>query len=64
MEQTISTYQGRPCCVSEMTVGNTVFTVISVQSDHARETAYQKLKRLILENASSPHGFSDSSRAS
>ncbi|MBQ7736416.1 MAG: transposon-encoded TnpW family protein [Oscillospiraceae bacterium] len=64
MENTISTYQGRPCSVSEMTVGNTVFTVISVQSDHARETAYQKLKRLILDNAASPRGLSESSRAS
>ena len=50
--------------MSEMTVGNTVFTVISVQSDHARETAYQKLRRLILENAVPPQGFSDSSQAS
>ena len=50
MEKTLSTYKGRPCCVTEMTVGNTVFTVISVQSDHARETAVQKVKRLILDS--------------
>ncbi len=64
MEQTISTYHGKPCCVSEMTVGNTVFTVISVQSDHARETACQKLKRLILDNATPQHILSENSKAS
>lgn len=45
------TYNGKPCLVSEMHVGNTIFTVISVQSDLAKETAYEKVKRLILTNA-------------
>lgn len=31
-----------------MTIGNTLFTVISVQSDAAKETAYNKVKNLIL----------------
>ena len=48
MSAAVSTYEGRPCTVSEMTVGNTMFTVISVQSDSARETAFEKIKRLIM----------------
>lgn len=50
MDTAVSTYKGRPCVVSEMTVGNTLFTVISVQSDFARETAFEKVKKLILNN--------------
>lgn len=42
-------YMGRPCRVSEMKVGNTFFTVVSVQSDSAKETAYNKVKKLILD---------------
>ena len=34
--------------MSEMTVGNTIFTVISVQSDSAGETAYEKFRKRIL----------------
>ena len=64
MKKTLSTYKGRPCCVTEMTVGNTVFSVISVQSDHARETASQKLKRLILDSASPQRILSENSKAS
>lgn len=64
MEHILSTYQGRPCCVAQMTIGNTAFTVISVQSDHACETACQKLKRLILDNASPQHILSENSKAS
>ena len=48
------TYKGRPCRVSEMQVGNTLFTVISVQSDRAKETAYDKVKRLILDHSRLP----------
>ena len=54
----ITTYQGRPCSVSKMTVGNTNFTVISVQSDHARETAYEKVKKLILSHSGDMTVFS------
>lgn len=39
---------GKPCHISEMTVGNTVFTVISVQSESAKETAYEKVRKHIL----------------
>lgn len=47
----IETYKGKPCNTSEMQIGNTLFTVISVQSDSAKETAYEKVKKLILANA-------------
>lgn len=62
MDAAASTYEGRPCTVSEMTVGNTLFTVISVQSDSARETAFEKVKKLILGNCTTvPEKFSKSS---
>ena len=41
-------HDGRPCRMSEMTVGNTIFTVVSVQSDSAGETAYEKFRKRIL----------------
>lgn len=44
-----SSYMGKPCRISEMTVGNTVFTVISVQSESAKETAYEKVRKHILD---------------
>jgi len=34
-----------------MLIGNTLFTVISVQSENARESVDSKLKRLILNHA-------------
>jgi hypothetical protein len=48
MERIGSDYMGKPCRISEMTVGNTVFTVISVQSESAKETAYEKVRKHIL----------------
>ncbi|MDO4853442.1 MAG: hypothetical protein Q4A88_08515 [Clostridia bacterium] len=53
MSAAVGTYEGRPCTVSEMAVGNTLFTVISVQSDSARETTFEKVKKLILGNCTS-----------
>ncbi len=47
-EPATTTYRGKPCRSTEMKVGNTIFTVISVQSEKAAETAYDKVKRLIL----------------
>jgi len=41
-------YNGKPCRVSQMVVGNTEFTVISVQSESAKETLYEKLKKHIM----------------
>ena len=46
-----NTNKGRPARVSEMMVGNTLFTVISVQSENAKETPCEKVKRLILEHS-------------
>ena len=47
-----------------MTVGNTLFTVISVQSDSARETAFDKVKKLILGNCTAaPEKLSQSSHS-
>lgn len=43
-------HNGKPCRVDEMKVGTTLFTVISVQSDSAKETANDKVKNLILNN--------------
>lgn len=50
----ITSYKGRPCRSEEMMVGNTLFTVISVQSDQAKETAYDKVKKLILSHSEEP----------
>ena len=53
-EPAIKTYRGRPCRSTEMKVGNTIFTVISVQSENAAETAYDKVKRLLLSDLAAP----------
>ena len=39
-----------PSRVTEMQVGDTIFTVVSVESDRAREHLYDKVKRMILNN--------------
>ena len=38
----------KPHCTSQMQIGDTLFTVISVESDRAREHLYDKVKRMIL----------------
>ena len=40
----------KPCRVTEMQVGDTLFTVVFVESDRARERLYDKVKRMILNN--------------
>ncbi len=40
--------QKKPCRVTEIQVGDTLFTVVSVESDRARERLYDKVKRMIL----------------
>ena len=40
----------KPIRVTEMQVGDTIFTVVSVESDRARERLYDKVKRMILNN--------------
>lgn len=42
--------QNKPYMVSEMQVGETLFTVISMESDLAKESLYNKVKRMILDN--------------
>ena len=42
--------ESKPHRVNEMQVGDTLFTVISVESDRARERLYDKVKRMILNN--------------
>lgn len=48
------THDGKPCRVSEMQIGATLFTVISVESANAKETAYDKVKELIVNHTNSP----------
>ena len=42
----------KPCRVTEMQIGETLFTVVSVESDRAREHLYDKVKRMILNDES------------
>lgn len=46
----------KPSRVTEMQVGDTLFAVVSVESDRARECLYDKVKRMILndENMETP----------
>ena len=44
----------KPHRITEMQIGNTLFTVISVQSEFAKETAFDKVKKLILSNCTMP----------
>lgn len=54
MNMEVRTHDGKPCRVSEMQIGATLFTVISVESADAKETAYDKVKKLIVNHANSP----------
>lgn len=38
----------KPSRTVEMQIGDTLFTVVSVESDRARERLYDKVKRMIL----------------
>ena len=38
----------KPHRTSHMQIGDTLFTVVSVESDRAREHLYDKVKRMIL----------------
>ena len=48
--------QKKPSRVTEMQIGDTIFTVVSVESERARECLYDKVKRMILndENTQMP----------
>ena len=41
----------KPNKVTEMQIGETLFTVVSVESDRAKEHLYDKVKRLIMDGA-------------
>ena len=40
-------------CVTQMSIGDTLYIVESIASETATETAYDKVKRLISENVNS-----------
>lgn len=40
--------KSKPYRINEMQVGDTLFTVVSVESDRARENLYDKVKRMIV----------------
>ena len=42
--------RNKPRRVTEIQIGDTIFTVVSVESDRARESLYDKVKRMILDN--------------
>ncbi len=50
----VRTHDGKPCRISEMQIGAALFTVISVESADAKETAYDKVKKLIVNHTNSP----------
>ena len=47
--------------ITRKSIGGTVYVVESMVSDAAKETAYEKLKRLILTGAKSRENISESS---
>lgn len=47
--------------ITRKTIGGTVYVVESMVSDTARETVYDKIKRLVLTGAKSRENISDSS---
>lgn len=42
--------RNKPRRVTEIQIGDTIFTVVSVESDRARESLYDKIKRMLLDN--------------
>ena len=42
--------RNKPRRVTEIQIGDTIFTVVSVESDRARERLYDKVKRMILDS--------------
>ena len=42
--------ENKPHRVNEMQVGDTIFTIVSVESNRARERLFDKVKRMILDN--------------
>ncbi|KAF5059870.1 Transposon-encoded protein TnpW [anaerobic digester metagenome] len=50
--------------VRQTYIGDTLYIVESLQSDTATETAYNKIKRLILSNANAPKKLSETTQLS
>ena len=48
--------ESKPHHISQMQIGDTIFTVISVESDRAREHLYDKVKRMILNDETKETG--------
>ncbi len=46
----MTTTENKRCRITEKSIGGTVYIVESLESDNAKETAYHKIKRLILSN--------------
>ncbi len=44
----------KPHRTTQIQVGDTVFTIVSVESDRARERLYDKVKRMILNSEIPP----------
>lgn len=45
--------KGKPC-VTQMSIGDTLYIVESIAADDATDTAYDKVKKLILDNVNVP----------
>lgn len=45
--------KGKPC-VTQMSIGDTLYIVEAIADEDATETAYDKVKRLIIDNVNVP----------
>ena len=59
MTDSVKSDNEKPCRISELQVGDTFFTIVSVQSETARDTAYDKVKKLILSNVNLSGNFTE-----
>ena len=55
--------KGKPC-VTNICIGDTLYIVEAVASEDASETAYDKVKRLILANVNPPEKLSEMTQKS
>ncbi len=55
--------KGNPC-VTTMSIGDTLYIVETMVSEDAAETAYDKVKRLILANINPPKKLSEMTQKS
>lgn len=52
------------CRITEKSIGGTIYIVESLESDNAKETAYHKIKRLILSNINEAEKLSNNTQIS